>query len=175
MCSYYRTDVAYVLFNEKANCMKRITLLLSIVLVAGISFMSSCKKDRIKGCTDPDSINFDPAAEKDDGSCQFEGAVVFWYDEEASDGLLADGATALTFYLDGEIIGSSAASVYWESAPVCSQNGSITVDDDLGDEKIRTYILSVRDQTDFEYWNADVDIEANTCTQFRLLWSARKK
>ncbi len=155
--------------------MKKISMLFTFVLIASVSFTNSCKKDKIRGCTDKDSQNYDPAAEKDDGSCQFLGAVVFWYDQTASDGLLADGATALTFYLNGEVIGSSAASVYWASAPVCSQNGSITVEEDLGNKKTHSYTLSVKDQTDYEYWKADVVVDANTCTQFKLLWSARKK
>jgi hypothetical protein len=164
------------LFNEKANYMKRfISLFISIVLIAGASFTNSCKKDKVRGCTDKDSQNYDPAAEKDDGSCEFVGAVVFWYDKAASDGLLADGATALTFYLNGEVIGSSATSVYWTASPTCSQNGSITAEEELGNVKTHSYTLSVKDQTAFEYWNAVVNIEANTCTQFQLLWSARKK
>jgi hypothetical protein len=156
--------------------MKRfISLFISIVLVATVSFTNSCKKDKVKGCTDKDSQNYDPAAEKDDGSCDFQGAIVFWYSKVASDGLIGDGASALTFYLNGEIIGSSATSVYWASAPSCNETGSITVVEDLGNVKTHAYTLSVKDQTSFEYWNAVVNVDANTCTQFQLLWSARKK
>lgn len=156
--------------------MKRfISLFISIVLVASVSFTNSCKKDKVKGCTDKDSQNYDPAAEQDDGSCDFQGAIVFWYNKTASDGLVADGAAALTFYLNGEIIGSSATSVYWAGAPSCSETGSITVVEDLGNVKTHSYTLSVKDQTSFEYWNAVVNIDANTCTQFQLLWNKKKK
>lgn len=42
--------------------MKKIVLLLTIVTVG----LASCNKD---GCTDPYALNYDPKAEKDDGSC----------------------------------------------------------------------------------------------------------
>ncbi|MGD0754038.1 MAG: hypothetical protein ABR927_03170 [Bacteroidales bacterium] len=157
--------------------MKKITLLfICLFLMAGLSVTNSCKKDnKIKGCTDKDSQNYDPSAQEDNGSCLYEGAVVIWYDQAASAGLIADGATALTFYINGEVVGSSATSVYWTAAPLCGDNASITVTEDLGKVKTHAYTLSVKDQTEFEYWNSVVNVDANTCLQFQLLWSARKK
>lgn len=155
---------------------KVITLFICITLIAGVSSTNSCKKDnKIKGCMDIDSKNYKATAQADDGSCLYEGDIVFWYDQTASTGLLADGATALTFYLSGQVIGSSATSAYWVVAPVCGQNGSITASEDLGKVKTLAYTLSVVDQTGFEYWNETLNIDANTCIQFQLLWSKRKK
>lgn len=154
---------------------KAISVFIFLSLI-GLSVTESCKKDnKIKGCTDKDSQNYDPNAQENDGSCLYQGLVVFWYDATASAGLIADGATALTFYLNGQVVGSSAASVYWAAAPVCGDNGSITVTEDLGSVKTYAYTLSVKDQTQFEYWNATVNFDANTCTQFHLLWSNGKK
>ena len=157
--------------------MKKVILLficLSFALGSGVT--SSCKKEnKIKGCTDKDSKNYDPSAQVNDGSCLYEGAVVFWYDATASAGLIADSAISLTFYFNGEIVGSTATSVYWAAAPDCGQNGSITVMEDLGSVKTLSYTLSVKDQTGHEYWNTAVNVDANTCTQFQLLWSKRKK
>ncbi|HEX2968350.1 MAG TPA: hypothetical protein VHO46_04530 [Bacteroidales bacterium] len=143
--------------------------ILSLTLLTG-----SCDK-KVKGCTDPDSINYDNLAEKNDGSCRYEGYGVIWYGEEASAGLTADGATALTYYLDGEVVGSSAASVYRTSEPGCGDDATVSVTQDLGKSKIRTYTLSVKDQTGFEYWNTDMTFEANSCLALELTWSSRKK
>ena len=155
---------------------KVISLFICLSFALGSGVTSSCKKEnKVKGCTDKDSKSYNPAAQVNDGSCLYEGAVVFWYDATASAGLTADSAISLTFYLNSEIVGSTATSVYWAAAPDCGQNGSITVVEELGSVKTLTYTLSVKDQTGFEYWNTPVKVDANTCTQFQLLWSKRKK
>lgn len=153
--------------------MKRAVLLTTSIIL--IFLMDSCNNNKIRGCTDPDSINYDALAERDDGSCQYIGEAVIWYDQIASDGLINDGATALTFYVDDEVVGSSAASVYWTGAPRCGDNGSITVTEDLGRNKRQNFTLSVEDQDGIEYWRTTLDLQGNSCLALKLTWETRKK
>lgn len=134
-----------------------------------------CHDNRIRGCTDPDSINFNQLAERDDGSCEYEGEAVIWYGETASQGLINDGATALTFYVNGDVVGSSATTVFWAQEPNCGENGSITITRPLGRNKSQSYNLSVKDQDGIEYWNTTLTITGNTCLVFELTWAKRKK
>ena len=146
--------------------MKTVVILFSVI-VALSTTLSSCKKG---GCTDKNAINYNSGARKSDGSCSFEGRVILWYGQNASTELQNNGATALTFYVDGQPVGSTQASVYWNHTPVCGENGSITIKKSLGKAKNKSYIYSVKDQDNVEYWSGDISIMANTCEGYELVW-----
>lgn len=54
--------------NIKTKCMKKAFFFLTISLGFGL-IVTSCKTE---GCTEPNAINYDPTADKNDGSCHYE-------------------------------------------------------------------------------------------------------
>jgi len=132
-----------------------------------ITTLASCSKE---GCTDPDSVNYDPKAKKSDGTCRFEGRYVIWYNRTTSAELIKDDATSLLYYVDGKLVGSTSTSVFWTKAADCGDMGSITIKLDLGSRKYKLVDYSVKDQSGFEYWSGTLDFQANTCFTQKLVW-----
>ena len=52
---------------------KHISILTMILMIVSVVTISSCKKDKVKGCTDPVSMSYNPDAEENDGSCEYAG------------------------------------------------------------------------------------------------------
>lgn len=148
--------------------MKKLNSLLFLALTAVLLSLTSCKKE--EGCTDPNATSYNPEAEVDNGTCTYEGEVVFWYGENTSIGLDNFGSSSLTFLVDGDIVGSTSSSVFWTSAPNCGDNGSITVTQNLGNVKSRSLTYSIEDQDGYEIWSDIANFEANSCQSIELVW-----
>ena len=142
--------------------MKKLLFLFAIPVVLSVT---SCKK---AGCTDSEAVNYSSSAKKEDQSCTYKGEIVFWNDQTISQDMINFGITSLTYYVDGQVVGSSASSIYWTSSPSCGQNGSITITKDLGSAKNKSYNYSVVDQNDVELWAGVANFTANTCTKIQL-------
>lgn len=137
-----------------------------ILFSAAIIILPSCGK---KGCTDAQAKNYCEKCKKDDGSCTYEGKIIFWYNQTTANFLVNDGATSLNYYVDGQLIGSSSASVYYTSSPSCTSNGHASQTKDLGKSKSQSSSYSVKDQTSFEYWSGSVTFDATKeCTTYQL-------
>ena len=147
-------------------------ILLVVALSVATVFTTSCKK---KGCTDPEALNYSEEAEKDDGSCSYDGAMVFYYDEATAAQLVRDGAITITYYVDGKEIGTSAADIYWTGAPDCGQDGTVGVVNTWGSDRTKKYSFSAEDQTGWAFWDDPVTFHANTCVTLQLSATKRKK
>jgi len=143
--------------------------LLSLTAIFVLCFaFTSCKKE--EGCTDKNATNYSVDAEEDDGTCTFKGSVVFWYNQNSSAGLYNDFSESLLFYVDGNLVGSTAVTQYWSGAPSCGSNGSITVEKDLGLVKSKSYNYQVIDDWGDVIWEGNVNIDANSCYQLQLVY-----
>lgn len=141
-------------------------ILFTMTALAVLTF-DSCKKE---GCTNADADNYDSSAKKDDGSCTYTGRHVIWYNSATAVNLAYDGITSLTYYVDGAVVGSSSASVYWTGSPDCGTNGSITVSKNLGTSNSKSFSYSVKDQDDAEVWSGTLNFVGNQCTAFQLTY-----
>ena len=90
--------------------------LVALGAILMLSTMSSCKKDT-------------------------SGKVTFWYGEAVSLDAALSSTTSFTFYLNNEIIGSSAASIYSVGKPECGNGGAVSKNVDLdGDDSEHYHI-----------------------------------
>ena len=148
--------------------MKNLRFLTIAFVFASLSFLSSCKKE---GCTNKNAINYNADAKRNDGSCKYEGTVQFWYGHATADALIANGSTSLTYYIDGSIIGSSAAKVYFTGVPSCTQSSVVRQTKELGSSTFKTSTYSVKDDFGDEIWTGTVMFDATTtCKSYELIW-----
>jgi len=140
-------------------------LLLLFILIWTLS-LTNCTK---KGCTDPDSIHYDQRARADDGNCEYEGSLVFWYGKEVSEFLLHNNVDSLHFYLNEELIGSTEAKTYRTTAPNCNDfNNAVKTTKSLGEIKSVGYEFSVQSEEGIVIWNTSININGNTCSTLEL-------
>jgi hypothetical protein len=136
-----------------------------LVVLLGVLALASCKKE---GCTDANATNFDSEAKKENNTCNYEGDLVFWYNEATSEFLQDNLIISLTYYVNDVVVGSSASNVFFTGVPECGQNGAITVTKDLGIAKNKSYDYKIVSDSDETVWEGTQNFTANTCTSLEL-------
>ena len=138
-------------------------LCFSVVLIAG-----SCEKK--PGCTDPTAVNYDKAANEDDGTCEFTYTedISFWFNESRSTTYLAAGVTSLTVYLDDVSVGTIDPSK-WVIGPECFGENRLTITYDMGLESSKNVECIIRDQSGVSRFNKNLFVDANECQSVQLL------
>ena len=85
--------------------------------------------------------------------------------------MVANGSASLTYLIDGTIIGSSAANVYFTSQPNCSQGAVVRQTQDLGKSKTKTATYQVKDDNGDVIWSGNVTFDATKdCTSYELVY-----
>jgi len=137
----------------------------SLVFISIILIIVSCKKE---GCTDLNAANYNNKAKKDNGSCTYEGSVVFWYDLSTSSLLETNGVTELTYILNNTTIGTLSASTFWNEAPECGSENVISVTYGIPNDVVLDYEYSVLDQNGNERFSGTVSIKKGDCVKTQL-------
>lgn len=145
--------------------MKKMIKILTMCLL-GIMIFTNCTK--IEGCTDPDSLDYDPIAEKNDGSCTYCGSRVFWIDQSTSYDLLINKVYQIYVYIDGEYVGMLESDQYFTGTPACEAIGALTVTKFLGKEKSKIYSIIIMTEDDIILWSGTVIFEGNDCEDYQI-------
>lgn len=138
-------------------------LALSAIVVA-LSF-ASCKK---YGCTDPDALNYEVKVRSNNLLCQYNGSILFWYDQIVKDSL--DDLYAiktLEYYVEDRRVDSLEFDNPLDNPPSCGAGvPTYTTDSTTGDKRWVEYKIV----TDFGLllYDSTVQISANECLKIRL-------
>lgn len=140
---------------------KKMLLVATMLLSIGIT---SCKKEKVRGCTTSYATNYNPKAEEDDNSCTYSSKIIFWQNYANATYWSSQGVTALKFYVEGAFIGSCGATTYYSSAPTCSSNGLASVNKYLGTVTAKSYSYTVKDQDGYVWYNGYVVVSGTSCS-----------
>lgn len=130
-----------------------------------LSTSYSCKR---KGCTYENATNYSKKAKLNDGKCEFESRVSFWFSEEKSNYLVSYGVTTLHIYIDDKEVGQIAVSD-WKTGADCGGNNLTVHNAYTGTEK-KTYTYKGRAQDGTLHFQGTFQASPNECQSIELQW-----
>lgn len=131
-----------------------------IILLTLLAF--SCKK---KGCVETAAINYNSEAEKDDGSCEFSGTAILWFNSVTATNMVNSSIPNIDLYINGVSIGSCSATQYSLNAPPCVTTEGLTGVASLGNEKAKVYTYQVKKSgTSTVLQTGNIELFASNCS-----------
>lgn len=143
--------------------MKFVTILFFGLLIS----VTSCKKE---GCTDELANNTTAGAKKDDGSCRYESAVVFWHTSTTKSFLGNNGVTTLVYFLDGTELGSSDVNIVFSAAPDCTDATAFTRQIAYDVEATKNLNYEVKSQTGQSLFTGTIAFSSGECISQELTY-----
>jgi len=147
---------------------------LSVSTILILMVFSGC--NRKKGCIDPNSLQYDSSAQVDDGSCRYEGKIIYWWNQAFLDSCQKHSVFSIKVMQNGqEMDNIQMTNQVWSSAPGCGPLNTLTTRVDLGSNKNLTY-------TQFQYYfdasatliatspSYNISFSGNTCTPCQFIW-----
>jgi hypothetical protein len=96
------------------------------------------------------------------------GSVVFWQTKSNAQLLQSIGITSLKMYLGGKLVGSQAASIYFNASPDCGAQGAVTAKHQLGTLTSQVVAYQVLDQDNDVVYDGTMEIKDGVCLGFQL-------
>lgn len=141
-------------------------IFLPIFVFGSSLFFASCTK---QGCMDSTAKNYNSKANSSDNSCIYEEELILWSSETTAQDLIDSDITVVKWYVDGQYVGSHAASEYTTAAPSCTSGESqLNTIISLGSSKTKIIQLEAKDQNDESIGVEQVTINAGTCNVIAL-------
>lgn len=141
---------------------------LFLVALTLVGALFSCKKE---GCTEPFAVNYSDDAEKDDGSCVFEGRVMVWFNSVTATDLVNASIPNVDIVIDGVMEGSIGMTQFSVGEPACgSGDGFLAyVDMETLGTKTYSYVIYKGGTTEIVQ-SGNVGVTANNCQWIELIY-----
>ena len=137
-----------------------------LIVLCCLAGLVSCKQE---GCMDPFALNYSPDAEKDDGTCVFEGRVKVWFTSVTATDLVNASVPSVDIVINGVNEGSVGMTQFSVTEPECSSaEGFLAyVDMDYIGTQSFPYVIYKSGTTEI-IQSGNVALTANNCQWIQL-------
>jgi hypothetical protein len=138
---------------------------LFVLATAAMIQFTGCAK---QGCTDERAINYDSGAKENDGSCEWDADVVFWFDPGFAGYMQTFNISLIRVFFGGDLIGTMTAEDAVNEQPTCSSGGGLTTTRRVNGTRNPNIGLRIEDQNGFIVDARPIGIRGGECTAYRI-------
>jgi len=113
-------------------------------------------------------MNFEKEAKKNDESCTYEGSVGIWFDSVKAQEYTADSIITLTYFVDGNNVGTISSGQYSNVSPNCDSPEVLTVEFNMGKVSSAVHSLIVKRETGLVIDSYNFTTEGGKCSLYLL-------